>query len=387
MSKHVIPHGDADKPDTHEARGVERKMPDPFELWLLAWQSAVSHGMEQFIEAIPGAAALPDWRPRPEPVDLSALPVLGRVRTDLPTMLLLEQREPTQSQETPVLIVAPYAVHDASIGDFADSHSVAQILSKEHPVAMTFWKSATAQMRYYGIDAYLSDLNVAIDDLGGCASLVGLCQGGWLAAVYASRFPKKARKLVLVGAPIDLAATESRITRALSAFTPAVIEQFIEINGGMVSARMSLAMWVDGLAEEYNAATALQADRDADLMRKFDAWKTRAVDLPGVFFRQTTEWLFRENRLARDCFPALGRLAGLSSISSPTFILAAADDEVVALAQATTMKSRPRAANVSVRVEPGRHLSLFMGRQTLAGAWSDIARWLKEGVRTSHRVA
>ena len=137
-------------------------------------------------------------------------------------MLLLEQREPTQSQETPVLIVAPYAVHDASVGDFADSHSVAQILSKEHPVAMTFWKSATAQMRYYGIDAYLSDLNVAIDDLGGCASLVGLCQGGWLAAVYASRFPKKARKLVLVGAPIDLAATELRITRALSAFTPAV---------------------------------------------------------------------------------------------------------------------------------------------------------------------
>jgi len=186
-----------------------------------------------------------------------------------------------------------------------------------------------------------------------------------------------------VGAPIDLAATESRITRALSAFTPAVIEQFIEINGGMVSARMSLAMWVDGLAEEYNAATALQADGDADLMRKFDAWKTRAVDLPGVFFRQTTEWLFRENRLAQDRFPALGRLAGLSSISSPTFILAAADDEVVALAQATAMKS----ANVSVRVEPGRHLSLFMGRQTLAGAWSDIARWLKEGVRTSRRAA
>ena len=78
-----------------------------------------------------------------------------------------------------------------------------------------------------------------------------------------------------------------------------MIEQFIEINGGIVSARMSLAMWVDGLAEEYNAATALQADGDADLMRKFDAWKMRAVDLPGAFFRQTTEWLFRENRRRR----------------------------------------------------------------------------------------
>ena len=57
-------------------------MPDPFELWLSAWQSAVSHGMEQLIEAIPEAAALPDWR-RPEAIDLSAPPVLGR-RSDRP---------------------------------------------------------------------------------------------------------------------------------------------------------------------------------------------------------------------------------------------------------------------------------------------------------------
>jgi hypothetical protein len=138
-------------------------MIDPFELWLLAWESAVSHGMERMLDAIPGAAATS----RPEPVDLSTFPVLGRVRIELPAMLLLEQRMPAQTRNPPVLIVGPYAVHDGSIGDFADGHSVAQVLSKDHFVALTFWKSADVQMRYYGIDAYLSDLNVAVDDLGG----------------------------------------------------------------------------------------------------------------------------------------------------------------------------------------------------------------------------
>jgi hypothetical protein len=36
----------------------------------------------------------------------------------------------------------------------------------------------------------------------------------------------------------------------------------------------------------------------------------------GVYFRQTAEWFFRENRLTRDCFPALGRFAGLSNVQS-----------------------------------------------------------------------
>ena len=76
-----------------------------------------------------------------------------------------------------------------SVADFAPGHSLAQTLAEADAgsIALTFWKSATAEMRDYGIDAYLGDLNVAIDDLGGRASLVGLCQGGWLAAAYAAR--------------------------------------------------------------------------------------------------------------------------------------------------------------------------------------------------------
>ena len=352
-------------------------MADLFELWRSMWSTAISRGLDQFVDAVPGAAVAK--RPlQATAIDWSAFPTLGRVRIELATMLLLEQRELTEPHAPAVLIVAPYAVHDASIADFAPRHSVAQILSETGAgfIAVTFWKSATAAMRDYGIDAYLSDLNVAIDDLGGRASLVGLCQGGWLAAAYAARFPSKVARLVLAGAPIDIAAAESHITRVLATVSPAAIEQFLALGGGRVSGPLSLIQWSRNTEEEYSAEAALQCAGDAALIERFNAWNARAVDLPGVYFLQTTEWLFRENRLARGCFPALGRPARLSDIEAPVFVLAAADDEVVALPQALAAESLCRATRVTVRVEPGRHLSLFMGRRTLAGAWRDIARWL-----------
>ena len=239
-------------------------------------------------------------------------------------------------------------------------------------------------MRDYGIDAYLSDLNVAIDDLGGRASLVGLCQGGWLAAVYAARFPGKVDKLVLAGAPIDLAAAELHITRLLATVSPATIEQIMGLAGGRVSGSLSFALWPNELSREFTAEAALQFAGDAALIAKFEDWNARTVDLPGVYFLQVAEWLFRENRLARGIFPALGRPARLSEIEAPIFVLAAAGDEVVALPQATAVKSLCRRTSVAVRVEPGGHLSLFMGRRTLDGAWREIARWLSQRTATAH---
>jgi pimeloyl-ACP methyl ester carboxylesterase len=48
-------------------------------------------------------------------------------------------------------------------------------------------------MRYLSIDNYLADLDVAVDELGGKVDLVGLCQGGWMALLFAARFPESSQ--------------------------------------------------------------------------------------------------------------------------------------------------------------------------------------------------
>jgi poly(3-hydroxyalkanoate) synthetase len=228
-------------------------------------------------------------------------------------------------------------------------------------------------MRDFGIDAFLADLNVAVDDLGGRVSLIGLCQGGWLAALYAARFPAKVARLALAGAPLDLKAAESGITRSLALAPPALVAGAVTLLGGRVFGGLPFALGLPSGEGEYEAARALQCEPDAALRERFQAWLARAFSLPGRYFLETTEWLFRENRLAENRFPALGRLCGLADVAAPVYALAARDDRIVAVPQAT---AADRCAKARINVAEGGHLSLFMGRRTLARHWPEIARWL-----------
>ena len=57
-------------------------------------------------------------------------------------------------------------------------------------------------------------------------------------------------------------------------------------------------------------------------------WYAWTVDLPGTYYLQVVEQLFKENRLAAGDFVALGRRIDLSKLHCPMFLLAAPDDDV-----------------------------------------------------------
>ena len=136
----------------------------------------------------------------------------NRLRLDLRTMALRDYGKPGG---IPTLIDAPHAGHTAMIADYHKGQSLVQTLLDNGigHVALTDWKSATDDMKDLEIDNYLADMVVAIDDLGGRVNLVGLCQGGWVSAMIAARFPEKVNSLVLAGAPIDTDAGDGPIKR------------------------------------------------------------------------------------------------------------------------------------------------------------------------------
>jgi poly(3-hydroxyalkanoate) synthetase len=68
------------------------------------------------------------------------------------------------------------------------------------------WIGATAATRDAGIEDHLQVLDDAVDHVGGLVNLIGDCQGGWLAAIYAALHPDRVNTLTLAGARIDFQA-------------------------------------------------------------------------------------------------------------------------------------------------------------------------------------
>jgi poly(3-hydroxyalkanoate) synthetase len=308
----------------------------------------------------------------------------NQVVLELPTMRLRDFSLRTTGH--PSVICAPFALHQATIADFAPGHSLIAALRADgvSRLLLTQWRSASEQMQFFSIDTYLSDLNVAVDELGGRADLIGLCQGGWMALMFAARFPGKVRKLVLAGAPVDLGAEESSLSRLAATVPLAVFRDLVRLGRGRILGACALDLWGGLAVTSQSIRDALQVpphlagSRLADLEAAFRDWYGRTVDLPGRYYLEVVDCLFKQNLLAEGRFVALGRRVDLGALRAPLFLLAAREDELIAPAQvfATARHVGTPGRDIRTASAAGRHLSLFLGAETLKRVWPDIARWL-----------
>ena len=315
-------------------------------------------------------------------------PVLAtpsRPLLDLRTMVLRDYGAP-DAKGLPTIVDAPYAGHTAMIADYHKGQSLVETLMANGiaRVLLTDWKSATPDMKDLEIDQYLAEINVCIDDLGGRVNLVGLCQGGWMAAMIAARFPDKVASLVLAGSPIDTDAGDGPIKHMAKEYPLSLYEEMVAANSGVMPGKLMLRAW-KGMhpAEHYfeEHVDLYEHIDDPAYVRKretFERWYENPIDLPGRWYLQAIAQLFKENRLAKGAFVALGQRLDLKAITCPAFLLAGAGDDITTKEQvfnAEHLLGTPR-SHIEKKLVPGGHIGLFMGSHTLAETWPDIARWI-----------
>ena len=274
------------------------------------------------------------------------------------------------------------------IADLAPGHSLVAALRGAgiERLLMADWRSASADMRFRGIDDYLADLNVLVDHVGGLVDLVGLCQGGWLSLLYAARFPAKVRKLVMAGAPVDIAARQSELS-VTAAATPLTTFQSLVISGdGRVIGRNVAKLWGNDTVDANDIRQSLhtlQPTGSPEFTRLeaiFRSWNSWTIDVPGTYYLEVIEKLYKRNELAAGSFVALGQRIDLSRLRLPIYLLAGSADEVVApeqlLAVERLVATQPE--HLRHEIAPSNHLGLFMGQRTLEEYWPRIVRWMKE---------
>ncbi|TAN07631.1 MAG: alpha/beta fold hydrolase [Rhodanobacteraceae bacterium] len=317
-----------------------------------------------------------------------------RVRLKLRTLDLCDYSAP-HDRAVPTLVDAPYAGHTSMIADYHEGQSLMQTLGRHHagPLFLTDWHSATLDMKDLEVDQYLAELLACIDDLGGRVNLVGLCQGGWMTAMLAARYPDKVASLVLAGAPIDTHAGSGPLVRMVKRSPLGFYQELVASGGGLLPGRYMLAGWKNMHPEQHYVEEHIDLYEHVDdpvwlaKAEAFERWYENPLDLPGRWYLQVIDQLFKRNLLAKGEYVALGRRLDLKAITCPLFLLAGENDDITPHQQvfaAARLMGTPRNRIVK-RLVPGGHVGLFMGARNLKEVWPQVAEWMAAQAGARHK--
>jgi poly(3-hydroxyalkanoate) synthetase len=285
----------------------------------------------------------------------------------------------------PTLVLPPQAGHSSSVVDFSPTQSQLAMI-KASGLTRLFvldWRPATAGTTGVTVTDYLDVIDRSIERMGGRANLIGDCQGGWLATIYAALHPERVNTLTLAGAPIDFHAGESVIassTRTLtSAFGLAPYRALVAMGGGNMPGKAVLTNFIaiqpqSEISRQLQLLEHIDDAKHVERYRVFEDWFKYTQDIPGAFYLWLVEHLFWRNELISGELVVDGHRADLAAITCPLFLLAGSADHITPAPQlfaaADAVGTPPE--DIHMRTAAGGHLGLFMGRDALRKDWPPL---------------
>jgi poly(3-hydroxyalkanoate) synthetase len=282
----------------------------------------------------------------------------------------------------PTLVLPPQAGHDSCIVDYSPAQSqMGAIVASGLVHALSLdWIGATAQTADASIDDYLDVIDRAVDHCGSLVNLIGDCQGGWLATIYAALRPERINTLTLAGAPIDFHAGEPVIGEVVSLLAPGgdirFYEALVAAGGGVLRGRHMLSGFVSiqpgaEISRQIELLLHLDDERQVGRYREFEDWFKHTQDIPGALYLWIVRNLFCDNALIKGDLDVRGERVDLSRIDMPLALLAGATDHITPPDQVFALASFASTPPtlVSRHLSTGGHLGLFMGHEALRDHW------------------
>ncbi len=304
----------------------------------------------------------------------------GEVVAELSTMQL---REFGSGDGIPVLVVAPFAGHSSTVADFADGQSLVQVYMKAgFHTYCTDWKSATYEMKDYGIGHYLTDLWRAVDKIGGRAHLVGLCQGGWISALFAATYPEMTESITIAGTPLNTQAGDGRVKRLANEHPIEWFGALVAAGGGLMRGKLMLAGWkamhsYENYCGKYvDLFEKCEDEQYLERTKRFASWYETVLDLPGRFYLEAVETLFQQNRLYEDGW--------LGKITCPVYLVAGESDDITPPEQVFSAAEKFTSAPVLRKMlVPGGHVGMFMSSRSIKNYWPQVVSGMREHWRST----
>ncbi len=267
---------------------------------------------------------------------------------------LLCMREANDSAPS-ILVRTPEAGHASWIASFAENQDLMKCIldNTTGGVYVMDQRPATYARIFEGISSLLDHVKVAVEYINdGPLHLVGLCQGGWVAGLFATKYPDLVCEYTLAATPID--------TSFESVLKPAQelpIEAYHAVRAmsfGLIKGKMLIDEWARPNKAKHDAAKLLPENA------KFYQWYDSPRDISGQWWVEACDLIFVNNKLLSKLkirCPVNVVVGLLDPITPP--------EQVLAIQQACDYKIR-------VFESPGGHLGVFMGTRTIRDVWPKV---------------
>ena len=305
--------------------------------------------------------------------------------TEWPIARLRDFSSPNPDDQVATLLLPPQAGHDSCIVDYDPGQSQIRT-AQDAGLTRLFsldWVGATEATKDASIEDYLAVISESVASMGGRVNLVGDCQGGWLAVIYAALYPDTVHTLTIAGAPIDFHAGEPLIHDWVRVLSPdrdlTLYRDLVRANGGVLPGQYLLAGFIalqpdNELDRQLQLLAHIHEPAHVSRYRTFETWFQHTQPIPGAFYLWIVEHLFQNNELIDGTLRVGDASVELNRITCPLYLLAGATDHITPPPQVYALADYAGTdpAEVSRRETTGGHLGLFMGHEALGSHWAPV---------------
>jgi polyhydroxyalkanoate synthase len=303
----------------------------------------------------------------------------------------LYRYEPAKEKRYPVPILFIYALINRSyVLDLMPNNSLIEYLVNQgFDVYMLDWGTPGDEDQSLTFENYILDYipravkKVLRTSHAEELTIFGFCMGGTMSAMYASLFPgKPLRNLILLTAPIDFTEEVTGLYGLWTSernFDPdLIVEAFGNVPGELVDTGNRLVKPVTNYVGTYVTMwDRVLHDKPMDTWLAMNKWVNDGVPFAGETFKQWIREFYQQNKLVKGEITLRGRRVDLHNITCPVLNIAGKKDHICTLPQAEATMGLIGSEDKEFYVLDAGHVGLLTGSEAKRNLWPKIRSWLE----------
>lgn len=295
---------------------------------------------------------------------------------------------PEKRPSCPVPLLITYAlVNRETMMDLEEGRSVIRnMLDHGLDIYIIVWGYPSRLDRYLTlddyIDIYMSDCVDHIRKETGLEriNLMGVCQGGTFAAIYAALYPEKVRNLITMVTPIDF-DTDDGLLNIWCRYMDMdlMVDTLGNIPGDFMNLGFLMLKPFQLMIDKYIGL--VDSAEDPASVRNFlrmEKWINDSPDQAGETLRKFVNELYKENRLIKGQLQIGGRKVDLKRIDMPLLNIYAEQDHLVPPSSSEPLGELVSSTDVTTRSFPVGHIGMYVSSKSQRDLAPMIAEWLME---------